>query len=551
MKLDRDGLMPSATSARKTTEPATDNQSLPGGNIRGADALIRAFTGGEASAARPAIAPASARDRKNTKKVNRILKQADEALASRRYKVAETLIEEGIALLDTPPPRLWCYRLIAASKAANYEYVVDNYKRIRALTSREDELVLVDRAWVDCLMAAGFLREALQEAEMLYARNTSAWASIKSAAGLIHAQLGNLDKAIAIQKSILEEKPSHVMARWNLAIHQLEAGELPAAFENYEARWDWTDFPSERRTFDIPRWKGENLQGKRVLVWREQGIGDEIRFAGILPDLLTAGARITFECSAKLVALFRMSFPGIDIRAEQPAARRSPQDYLDFDYEIPVGSLARYFRPTVAEMQARCRPWLKRDAKFEDDARAAMKAVPQQPVIGICWRSSNQNLKRNHHYLKAEYLAALKLLGRSGFICLQYDECRDELASVRELGLPIRSFSDVDQMNDLVSASYLAGACDLVISAPTATAELSAGLGVPTIMFGVKQSHIQLGTDGIPWHPASRYMPLDPEDPMAVLKSILFNWNEIAAWAERSSVSGRQIDWRLSFPGAA
>jgi tetratricopeptide (TPR) repeat protein len=544
--------MRSATGARKIrTETATEVQSPPGGNIRGADTLVRIIAGGDAAARPGASKPGiPARDRKNGKKVNRILKQADEALASRRYKAAETLIEEGIALLDAPPSRLWCYRLLAASKAANYEYVVDNYKRIRAIAANEEDQVLVDRAWIDCLMAAGFLREALQEAETLYARNTSAWASIKSAAGIIHSRLGDLDKAIAIQKSILEEMPSHVMARWNLAIHQLEAGELPAAFENYEARWDWPDFPSERRTFEIPRWKGEDIQGKRMLVWREQGIGDEIRFAGVLPDLVTTGARITFECSTKLAALFRMSFPDVDVRAEQPAAKRSSQDYLDFDFEIPLGSLALHFRPTAAKMQAKCRPWLKRDAKFEGDARAAMKASPQQPVIGLCWRSANQNLRRNQHYVKAEYLAALKLLGRSRFICLQYDECREEVKSLRELGLPIVNFSDVDQMNNLVSASHLAGACDLVISAGTATAELSAGLGVPTILFGPKPSQLQLGTDGVPWHPASRFLTMDPDDPMGVAKSILFNWNEIAAWAAKAGNSGRQIDWRLSFPGA-
>jgi hypothetical protein len=69
-------------------------------------------------------------------------------------------------------------------------------------------------------------------------------------------------------------------------------------------------------------------------------------------------------------------------------------------------------------------------------------------------------------------------------------------------------------------------------------------------MFGVEHSHIQLGTDGVPWHPASRYLTLDQGDPMSVAKSILVNWKEISAWADRSSTSGRSIDLRLSFPSA-
>jgi hypothetical protein len=542
--------MASAKGARKDFL-ANGHRSPAGGSIRGADALVRAVTGGGTSAADLIGSTQDiSQDRKTVKKASRILKQAVEALDARRYKASEALFDEAIALLDTPPSRLWCYRLVAASKGDNYEYVVNNYERIRALASSDEELVVVDRAWIDCLSAGGFFHEALREAEtLLSTRKTGAWASIKSATGVIHAKLGDLDKAIAIQKSILTADPSHVLARWNLAIHQLETGELPEAFDNYEARWGWSDFPSERRTFDLPRWNGEKLEGKRILVWREQGVGDEIRFSGILPDLIATGAQITFECSGKLVALFRASFPEIDIRAVQPADMRRQRDYRDFDFEVPIGSLTRHFRPTVAEMQAKCRPWLKRDAEIENNVRADMNVSPQQPVIGLSWRSTNRNLQRNRHFVGADYLAPLKLLGGSKFLCVQYDECREEVASMRELGLPIYDFPNIDQMNDLVSASYLLGACDLVISAPTATAELSAGLGVPTIMFGSRNSHIQLGTDGVPWHPASRYLALDPDDPIGVAKSVLFTWKEIAPWAEQSSISGRSIDWGRSFPG--
>lgn len=542
--------MPSATNARKASAVA---QSPLGDNVHGADALVKALAGGAAGTAHMPTAgqAASVQGRKVIKKAGRLLKQAVEALDTRRFKASEALFDEGMALLENPPPRLWCYRLVAASKASNYEYVVENYSRIRALVTTDEETAVVDRAWIDCLTSAGFLHEALREAEALLARGTAPWTSIMSAIGVIHSRLGNLEQAIAIQKSVLEKDPSHIMARWNLAIQQLEAGELPEAFDNYEARWAWPDFPSERRTFDIPRWNGEALAGKRVLVWREQGVGDEIRFASILPDLIATGARITFDCTPKLAALFQASFPDVEVRADVAPEARKPKDSTDFDFEVPIGSLARHFRPSVAAMQAKCRPWLKRDGEIEQRLRTDMNADPHQPVIGLCWRSSNRDVHRNQHYVGAEYLAPLKLLGKSKFVCLQYDECRDEVAAMREMGLPIYDFSAIDQMNDLVSASYLTGACDLVISAGTATAELSAGLGVPTVLFGMGFSQIMLGTNGVPWHPATRFLPLDPDDPIGVAKSVLFGWQEIAAWAGQASTSGRPVDWARSFPGAA
>lgn len=479
------------------------------------------------------------------------MRQAEKALEERRYQGAATYIDQAIALLDHPPSHLWCYRLVAASKGSDYEYVVDNYQRIRALVTRREEMVIVDRSWIDCLVSAGFLHEALREIEILAARDPSAWDAMKTTLGVVYGRLGDLGKAIAIQKEILAKEPSHVVARWNLSIHQLEAGELPEAFDNYEARWNWPDFPSERRTFEIPRWSGESPDGKRILVWREQGVGDEIRFAGVLPDLIAAGASITFECAPKLAPLFQKSFPDVEIRPEQAAEKRRRDDYKSFDFEVPIGSLARYFRPTVADMRAKCRPWLKRDAEIEARIRADIGAAPHQPVIGLCWRSSNQNVHRNQHYVKGEYLTPLKMLGAAKFICLQYDDCREEVDLMRELGLPLHDFPAINQMHDLVSAAYLAGACDVVVSAGTATAELCAGLGIPTVLFGLKHSQTQLGTDDVPWHPATRFVSLDPDEPIGVPRSILFDWKAIADWAEQASISGRQVDWRLSFPGGA
>src|SRR5690606_24843427 len=151
----------------------------------------------------------------------------------------------------------------------------------------------------------------------------------------------------------------------------------------------------------------------------------------------------TFECGAKLLALFRLSFPDIDIRANKPASMRKRKDYLDFDFEVPIGSLARHFRPTVTQMQAKCRPWLKRDPEIESKVRADMNVAPQQPVIGLCWRSSNLNMQRNQHYMTGDHLAPLKLLGASKFLCLQYDECSEEVASMRQLGLPLFEFPNI------------------------------------------------------------------------------------------------------------
>jgi tetratricopeptide (TPR) repeat protein len=531
-------------------KPAEDQLTA---RMKGAQALLAAVAAKtHGQPARPAFkaAPASKAERKATKKAIELTTEATKALHERRYKTAETLFDQAIALFPSPPHRLLINRLTAASKAANHAYVAEHYPQIRALATTDEEKATVDHIWIDCLVAAGYPDQALELIAAWRNSDVKIWASIQTVAGIIEEDRGNVDKAMAIQEAILARDPNCDVARWHLSLHQMAAGKLPDAFDNYDVRWKISDFPSERRLFDIPRWQGEALQGKKILVWREQGVGDEIRFAGLLADLVEIGADVTFECTAKLLPLFRPSFPDITVRPVVPAANRTSALYAEFDFETPLGSLPRFLRPSVEALKTKARPFLKRSPEVENNVREAMNARPDQPVIGLCWRSSLRNLHRDKNYLRAEHIAALKLLGKSGFICLQYDQCADEVALMQELGLPVTQFTSIDQMNDLAGAALLAGACDLVISAGTATAELSAGLGVPTLLFGPEHSRTRLGTEDMPWHPATRYMPTNPDEPIELMKAILFNWGSIATWAAEKSISGRKIDWSQSYPRA-
>jgi hypothetical protein len=86
--------------------------------------------------------------------------------------------------------------------------------------------------------------------------------------------------------------------------------------EDYECRWDSDSFVSEFQTRPEPRWQGEDLNGKRLLVWAEQGVGDHIIYLGSLPALLAdRGGNWVFECDQRLVSLFARSEPGAEIVA--------------------------------------------------------------------------------------------------------------------------------------------------------------------------------------------------------------------------------------------
>lgn len=516
--------------------------AAPAPHAAGSVRLPEAFRVGAVRKETPAAQDVS---KKTRKRVNDLLSEAGKALAKGGHQRAEALYDEAMALLPEVPVVVWLARLLAAVKAENYDFVVEHYPSVHARAQTIDEFARLDTILIECLNATQLYEKAIDVAKSWSGRPNRFSSDIRSGHGIALGRMGRHEEATAVLQAALDDDPDHATTRWNLALQQLRLGIIPEAFVNYDARWELGYFPSTKRYFDQPRWQGEDLRGKRILVWGEQGVGDEIRFASLVPDLHEAGAEVTVECAPKLRELFSNAFPWAEVRRNGPADCRGNSSYEAFDFQTPVGSLARYLRPTVADFDARRRPWLKHYGGGR--VREMIGAAPEQIVVGLCWRSSRRTLTRNRQYVEAEAFAALQLLGGVRFICLQYDECADECERLQALGLPLIRFADVDQKNDLVSAAHLASACDTVISAGTAVAELAAGLGIPTILFGGPNTQIQLGTDYIPWHPASRYISKSPGTPTDVARKIVMDWPEIVSWASGHAASDRPTRWDAAY----
>lgn len=168
--------------------------------------------------------------------------------------------------------------------------------------------------------------------------HAEAWANLGA------ALIGDRDAGearVCFEKAIALD-PECARARFGLARIQLMAGDLAAGWDNFEYRLSPTIRRplSPQRSFPFPRWQGEPLAGKSLLVWREEGLGDEILFASCVPDAAARAARCVVECSPRLVPLFARSFPACAVRAEMSAdAARG-----GFDFHCPMGSLPRFLR---------------------------------------------------------------------------------------------------------------------------------------------------------------------------------------------------------------
>lgn len=436
------------------------------------------------------------------------------------------------------------HRLHAAVRGNDFEFAAAHYLHALGLAKTEPERLYVEHIWLSCLRAAGHLEDALDLARSLLPRWKTRREALETVIGLILTDLERVDEALELQRSLVKRNPAFPQSRWHLALNQLQVGELPEAWTNYEARWEVEPGLTLPFVNRVPRWRGEPLDGKRLLVWREQGVGDELRFARLIRDIPGDGAQISYYASPKLAPLFARSFRNVAIATDDDVRNC---DQL-FDYQIPTGSLAGLLRPTLVDMIDGRTPWIVRDTDAENGMRARIGGPAGRPLIGLCWRSGWQNLLRNQHYLSPSSVTPLGVIKNATFVCLQYDDCANEVAEMRARGLDVVHLADIDQKNDMVSAAALVGACDLVISAGTAVAELSAALGRPTLLFGKRQSQLCLGTEGIPWHPQTIFLPFEADDPMAVPRSILENWPAIAGWAAQQPAARGALDWTATLP---
>jgi Tfp pilus assembly protein PilF len=312
-------------------------------------------------------------------------------------------------------------------------------------------------------------------------------------------ELGDDAGAVTAFDRALAIRPDEVEARFSRALALLGAGDLPRGWRAHESRFEVPRLRVHRRDFPQPLWRGEPLGGRTLLVWGEQGVGDEILFASMFAELANLGGRIVVECRAKLVSLFARSFPQFEV-----VALRDPPDVRclrGVDLQIAAGSLGQYLRPDLASFPERP-AFLHADQQRVAHWRERLAGLGPGLKVGLCWRSTKMKGERALKWTRLDQWDALLAVPGVHWISLQYDDCEAELQAARaRSGVPLWRYPEVDYFDDLDEAGALTRALDLVISMPTAVCMQSAALGVPTWQLAYGADWRPLGTDRLPWLP--------------------------------------------------
>ncbi|MCX7177004.1 MAG: tetratricopeptide repeat protein [Proteobacteria bacterium] len=310
-----------------------------------------------------------------------------------------------------------------------------------------------------------------------------------------------LDDALMYIQRALFIDPHNIKAKFSRAVVLLSKGILSEGWVDYEYRFVTTD----KRIFSHRQWAGENLRDKSILIWGDQGIGDEIQFASMYAEMTARAGRCVIECAAKLQPLFARTFPGAQVVPKSDPPHSATLDNID--YQCAAGSLGRWLRPVI-EYFPRHRGYLTTNPERVDYWKTRLAKLGPGLKVGFCWRSSRMIGRLRLHCTLLDQWGPIFAIPGIHLVNLQYDECSAELDEARRrFGVPLHAFPEVDLFDDLDEASALTQALDLVISVWTASASLAAAVGVPTWMMSYGREWGTHGTDYHPWYPTVRYFP--------------------------------------------
>lgn len=277
-------------------------------------------------------------------------------------------------------------------------------------------------------------------------------------------------------------------ARWNLSLLYLEAGRFAEGFDLYT-----TGLGRERnvRTYSDGTWPEPVLlephhprEGKTLVLWAEQGIGDELMFGTLIPEAMRDFGRVIVECHPRLLAILRRAYPDLELHPTRKDDWIAwPIEHaLRADYKAPLGDLARLYRRDRAAF-AGFVPKYQPDAVETRAYRERLRALAAgRPIVGLATRGGVMTTARTQRTLGPKDIEPLFARTDALFVGLDYEDMSGFASAVHEkfgagryVNLPAITIAyNYDHTAALVAA------CDLVVTVCQSVAHLAAGMGHPT-----------------------------------------------------------------------
>jgi hypothetical protein len=373
-------------------------------------------------------------------------------------------------------------------------HFIDAEQKLRDLLESDQRNSVVHNNLANVLRASGRVQDAVDH-YLIAATENPVSAEIRNNLAKALDDLGLYERAEEEYRAAIALKPDFADAKFNLGLLLLASGNYTEGWRYYEAR---TQLFKEFGTLPFPKWEGEDLRGKSLLIFTEQGYGDIIQLIRYVALVRERGvATVSVVCKPEIAPVVRTT-------GTVDAVLTNPQSIEHHDVWIPLLSLPFLFDTTIASIPAKV-PYLGVFSNRVDEWRPRL---PQNGIkVGLVWKGNPHHDNDRHRSLRHfADLSPLWSVNGVSFVSLQVGEAESETVGCQQqqpvvpLGSQIRDFGDT---------AAIVAQLNLVICVDTAIAHLAGALGIacwvmlPAI--GVDWRWQRAGSSSL-WYPEGMYL---------------------------------------------
>lgn len=298
---------------------------------------------------------------------------------------------------------------------------------------------------------------------------------------------------------------------------------LKEGWEEYEWRKDGGNILGTIAYNKMQQWKGEDLTGKNIFIFGEQGIGDEILFTWLYNDIINEAEKVHLACTTRLVPLFANSFKNAEI-GEYFDKFDSKLDFelkifpganlSQYDYMCCAGDLAKYKWPEYENIEPSSDAILIPSEEKSEHWKKQLAKLPHKISVGISWRSGITLAKRARNYTELVNWEPILKQKNINFINIQYGDCEQEIKELEDkTGIKIHSFEGLDLKDDFDGTTALISNLDLVIGPGSAPIMQSAFAGIETWFLLTAKPWWAFGEEVPIWRQNAKLLMKSDNDP--------------------------------------
>jgi len=322
-------------------------------------------------------------------------------------------------------------------------------------------------------------------------------------------EMGRHEEAERLLDAMLAADYADAEAHWYRGLARLSRGALGPGWAELDWRWRRPGTPAPFVP-PAPEWNSKlPLRGRRLWLWAEPALCDQVVFLSMLPDVLARQPELAVECDPRLTPLLRRSFPAVRFVSQATDGEAAAGEACD--YQLSLGSLAAYMRPDIGAFP-------KRTAYFVPDPgeqlrwRNWLNGLGGGLKVGIACRSDEPRTELRAPYARARQWLPVLRHTRAQFVLLQGEAAASELDEIAaRAGLSLHHPPGLNRSEDVDGLCALASTLDLVISVPAAASVIAGAVGVPTWQLNCGIDWQGLNQPYSPWQPSVRrfYKPWD------------------------------------------